>query len=320
LADQLWPQGERTDSALLRPRNTFDSVPLRRRESGRSAAERVVADLVRFVLPATEVPVDEVQGARTFAVAGTTYDSFMGRYSLGLAPKFCDAAGVAAGDTALDVGCGPGALTGVLVARLGTNSVYACDPSPSFRDDCAARHPGVDVRLGSAEAIPFETGTVDHALAQLVMHFVTRPEEAAREMARVVRPGGSVSACVWDFDDGMEMLRAFWDAALSIDPDAPDEARTLRFGRPGEIRELFASAGIERIEESTLAATSTYGSFDELWNGFLAGVGPAGAYCVSLSDADRDRLREALLARVSSPVGGFTLGAVARCAVGRVPR
>lgn len=276
--------------------------------------------LIRLVIPAMEVPVDEVHGARTFAVEGTTYDSFMGRYSLGLAPEFCDAAGVAAGDTALDVGCGPGALTGVLVARLGANSVYACDPSPSFRDDCSARHPGVDVRPGSAEAIPFETGTVDHVMAQLVLHFVTEPEQAAREMARVVRPGGSVSACVWDFDDGMEMLRAFWDAALSIDPDAPDEARTLRFGRPGEIREVFASAGIEHIEESTLATSSTYSSFDDLWGGLLAGVGPAGAYCVSLSDADRDRLRKALFARVGSPVGGFTLGAVARCAVGRVPQ
>lgn len=266
-----------------------------------------------------EVPVDEVEGARTFAVAGATYDSFMGRYSSGLATEFCDAAGVAAGDTALDVGCGPGALTGLLVARLGTEAVFACDPSPSFRDECAARHPGVDVRLGSAEAVPFETGSVDHAMAQLVLHFVTNPEQAAREMARVVRPGGSVSACVWDFDDGMEMLRAFWDAALNIDPDAPDEARTLRFGRPGEIQDLFARVGIERLEESTLTAASSYSSFDELWNGFLAGIGPAGDYCVSLSEADRNRLREGLFTRMGSPVAGFTLGAVARCAVGRVP-
>jgi SAM-dependent methyltransferase len=263
--------------------------------------------------------VDEVEGARTFAVAGQTYDSFMGRYSIKLAQVFADAAGVAAGDTALDVGCGPGALTRVLVTRLGASSVRACDPSPSFRDECLARNPGVIVKLGRAEAIPFDTGTVDHALAQLVLHFVTEPARAAQEMMRVVRPGGSVSACVWDFDDGMEMLRSFWDAALSIDPDAPDEARTLRFGRPGEIAELFESAGIERIEESTLTVASTYASFDELWDGFLAGVGPAGAYCVALDDADRDRLRAALFARLGSPTDGFRLGAVARCAVGRVP-
>lgn len=263
--------------------------------------------------------MDQVEGARTFAVEGTTYDSFMGRYSLGLAERFADAAGVAPGDRALDIGCGPGALTGVLVSRLGAGAVYACDPSPSFRDECAARHPGVVVEAGRAESLPFGADTVDHALAQLVFHFVSRPHDAAREMMRVVRPGGRVSACVWDFDEGMEMLRGFWDAALAIDPDAPDEARTLRFGRPGEIAELFASVGLEDVVESTLSTASAYETFDELWSGFLAGVGPAGAYCASLSERDRSRLRTELFARFGSPPGPFTLGAVARCAVGRVP-
>lgn len=263
--------------------------------------------------------MDEVEGARTFAVNGMTYDSFMGRYSLGLAGRFADAAGVERGDRALDVGCGPGALTGVLVSRLGADRVYACDPSPQFREECAARHPGVVVKLGRAESLPFGSGSVDHAMAQLVLHFVSEPPQAAREMARVVRPGGRVSACVWDFDDGMEMLRGFWDAALAIDPDAPDEARKLRFGRPGEISELFASVGIEDIVESTLSAASTYESFDELWSGFLAGVGRAGAYCTGLSASDRSRLRTELFARMGSPTGSFTLGAVARCAVGVVP-
>jgi SAM-dependent methyltransferase len=254
-----------------------------------------------------------------FAVAGTTYDSFMGRYSVDLAAGFADAAGVAAGDRALDVGCGPGALTGTLVSRLGPDAVYACDPSAPFRDACAARHPGVVVRLGRAESIPFEDRIVDHALAQLVLHFVSDPRRSAAEMARVVRPGGTVAACVWDFANGMEMLRQFWDAALSIDPDAPDEAQVLRFGRPGEIAELLSSVALEDVVESTLSVASTYASFDELWNGFLAGVGPAGAYCASLVDADRERLRSALFIRCGSPDGPFTLGAVARCAVARVP-
>ena len=262
----------------------------------------------------------EVEGARTFAVAGRTYDAFMGRYSLPLAELFADAAGVSAGATALDVGCGPGALTGVLVSRLGSGAVYACDPSPPFRDACAERYPGAVVELGRAESIPFGERVVDHALAQLVLHFVSDPVRAANEMARVARPGGTVAACVWDFAEGMELLRAFWDAALSVDPDAPDEARTLRFGRPGEIAELFASVRLDDVVESTLGVASTYASFDELWNGFLGGVGPAGAYCLSLSDADRDRLRVALFARCGSPDGPLTLHAVARCAVARVPR
>lgn len=263
--------------------------------------------------------MDEVEGARTFAVAGRTYDAFMGRYSTALAEPFADAAGVTAGDTALDVGCGPGALTGVLVSRLGPGAVLACDPSPPFVEACAARHPGVVVRPGRAEALPFEDGVVDHALAQLVLHFVSEPERAATEMARVVRPRGRVAACVWDFADGMEMLRRFWDAALTLDPDAPDEARTLRFGQPGEIADLFASVGLEDVEESTLRVASTYAGFDELWDGFLAGVGPAGAYCLSLPDAHRARLRAVLFAGCGSPDGPFTLGAVARAAVARVP-
>lgn len=175
------------------------------------------------------------------------------------------------------------------------------------------------MKLGRAESIPFGDHIVDHALAQLVLHFVSDPGRAATEMARVARPGGSVAACVWDFADGMELLRAFWDAALSIDPNAPDEARTLRFGRPGEIAELFASVALEDVAESTLSVASTYASFDELWNGFLAGVGPAGAYCVSLGDEDRERLRTTLFVRCGSPDGPLTLGARARCAVARVP-
>lgn len=261
----------------------------------------------------------EVEGARTFAVTGSTYDAFMGRYSVPLSEPFADAAGVAPGATALDLGCGPGALTGVLVSRLGADAVFACDPSPTFLEACRARHPGVVVKQGRAESIPFGDDSVDHALAQLVLHFVTDPARAATEMARVVRPGGTVAACVWDFADGMELLRAFWDAASTVDADAPDEARTLRFGRPGEIAELFASASLEDVQESTLDVASTYASFDELWRGFLAGVGPAGAYCVGLTEPDRERLRVALLLRCGSPVGPLTLGARARCAVARVP-
>jgi ubiquinone/menaquinone biosynthesis C-methylase UbiE len=263
--------------------------------------------------------VDDVEGARTFSVAGAAYDSFMGRYSMALAGTFADAAGVRRGETAVDVGCGPGALTGVLVERLGPDAVAACDPSPGFVAECAARHAGVRVEPGRAESIPFESGRFDHSMAQLVLHFVSDPAAAASEMMRVVRPGGRVSACVWDFEDGMEMLRGFWDAALEIDPAAPDEAQRLRFGRAGEIAELFTSAGMNDVVESTLRVSSTYASFDELWESFLAGVGPAGAFCVALGDEDRQRLRAKVFRRFGSPTGSFTLGATARCAVARTP-
>ena len=263
--------------------------------------------------------MDDVEGAKTFGVAGQTYDAFMGRYSRMLAGPFADAAGVQRGHTAVDVGCGPGALTGVLVDRLGIDAVAACDPAPGFVTECAARHPGIRIELGRAESIPFETASFEHAMAQLVLHFVSDPDRAANEMRRVVRPGGSVAACVWDFAAGMEMLRSYWDAALEIDPTAPDEARTLRFGRPGEIADLFESAGLVDVTESTLQVSSNYADFDELWNGFLAGVGPAGAHCASLDDDHRRRLRTALFSRLGEPTGPFALGAVARCAVARTP-
>ena len=141
---------------------------------------------------------------------------------------------------------------------------------------------------------------------------------AGRELARVVRPGGHVAACVWDFAEGMEMLSAFWDATTSVDPSAPDEARTLRYGGPGEIADLFARAGLDDINESTLQVSSTYADFDELWAGFEAGVGPAGAYCVGLAAPEREQLRAALHERLGEPAGPFTLHAVARCTIATV--
>lgn len=136
---------------------------------------------------------DDVDGARTFQQPGEVYDRFMGRYSRALAPVFADAAGVAPGHRALDVGCGPGALTEVLADRLGAAAVTAVDPSPPFVASCRARCPGVDVREGRAEALPVDDGAHDVALAQLVLHFVSEPTAAAAEMARAVRPGGTVA-------------------------------------------------------------------------------------------------------------------------------
>ena len=245
----------------------------------------------------------------------------MGRYSAGLAPVFADAAGVFAGSdvAVLDVGCGPGALTGVLVDRLGSAAVSSCDPSPPFVTACSARFPQVTVRLGRAEELPFQVATFDVVLAQLVMHFVSDPATAANEMRRVVKPGGLIGACVWDFADEMEMLRHFWDAALVIDPTAPDEARTLRFGQSGEIAELFADAGYRDIVESTLTATTTYADFDELWTGFLGGVGRAGSYCVALDEHRRGLLRNEMFRSLGSPSGTFTLSGTARCATSHTP-
>ncbi len=250
-----------------------------------------------------------VAGAATFHRTGAVYDAYMGRYSESLAPVFADWAKVTAGQSALDVGCGPGALTGVLAERLGAAAVLACDPSEPFVEECRVRHPGVDVRLGHAEKLPCGDASQDVVLAQLVLHFISDPKAAAREMRRVLRPGGTVAACSWDFTHGMEMLRHFWDAAESLDPVARDVA-ALRFGREGELAELFADAGFEQTTDA---------SYDELWSGFLAGIGPAGNHAVRQSPEKQDALRKALFEKVGSPEGSFELRAVARAGRGLSP-
>ncbi len=263
--------------------------------------------------------MEQVEGARAFQASGDAYDRFMGRYSRELAGPFADAARVAVGQRAIDVGCGPGALTGVLVERLGADAVSAVDPSPSFVEACRTRHPHVDVRVGRAESLPYDDASHDVALMQLVLHFVSDPDLAVSQMSRVVRPGGLVAACVWDFADGMEMLRLYWDAALTVDPDAPDEAQRLRFGRAGEIADLFRSGGLLDVTEGVITVSSTYRDLDELWTSLLAGIGPAGAHCVALGDAERDAVCREIASHVADEGQPFTLNATARWASGRVP-
>jgi len=259
------------------------------------------------------------EGARSFEVSGKAYDRFMGRYSGPLAAAFVDALGIEPGLRVLDVGCGPGALTGELVRRLGPNGVHAVDPSESFVAACRERNPGVDVVLGRAEELPHPDAAFDAALAQLVLHFVTNPEAAAAEMRRVVRPGGLVAASVWDFGEGMTMLREFWSASRELDPNAPAESEQRRFGRDGAIAELFAGAGLEDGRSGALDVSAAYESFDDFWAPFSGGVGPAGAYVVSLDELQRNRLRDDLRDRLNSPDGPFTLSARAWFATGRVP-
>src|SRR5689334_15684169 len=169
-----------------------------------------------------------------FDVTADAYGRFMGRYSEQLAARFADFAGVAAPATALDVGCGPGALTAVLARRLGDARVAAVDPSPSFAAAAAARFPDVDVREAPAEELPFADGTFDAVLAQLVVHFMTDPVGGLAEMVRVARPAAVVAACVWDYAGGRSPLDPFWAAARDVTPAVRDETG-LAGARPGHL-------------------------------------------------------------------------------------
>ena len=227
----------------------------------------------------------------SFDVSTAAYGRFMGRYSEPLAVAFADAADVRPGQSALDVGCGAGALTAVLVERLGAGSVRAIDPSPAFVAAVPKRLPGVEVRLGTAEHLPYADGFVDLTLAQLVVHFMSDPVAGLAEMARVTAPGGTVAATVWDHAGGQGPLAVFWRAARDLDPSTPDESH-LPGVAEGHLAQLFADAGMAGGRSSTLVVRVEHPSFDEWWDPFTLGVGPAGEHVAALDESGRADLRE----------------------------
>jgi SAM-dependent methyltransferase len=249
----------------------------------------------------------------SFDVAAEAYDRFMGRYSLLLSPQLADLAGVRSGQRVLDVGCGPGALTAELVRRLEPSDVAAVDPSEPFVAAARLRYPGVNVQRASAEQLPFPDASFDASLAQLVVHFMSDPIAGLAEMARVSRRGGVVAACVWDHAGGRGPLSLFWRAARDLDPGVDDESH-LAGAREGHLGELFAAAGLQEIEQSALSASLEHASFDEWWEPYTRGVGPAGSYVAGL-DAERPAdLREHC--RTLLPDGPFVITALAWAARG----
>lgn len=240
----------------------------------------------------------------SFAVPPEHYARFMGRYAEPLAAVFAGFVGVGADDKVLDVGCGPGALTAHLLS-VGAK-VAAIDPSPPFIDAIRARFPDVDVRRGTAEELPFDADVFDAALAQLVVHFMTDPVAGIRQMARVTRSGGVIGACVWDGPTGA--LAPFWDAVHLIEPQAQDEA-LLSGAHRGHLSELFEAAGLSNVEEQSIAVDVVHPSFEEWWEPYTYGVGPAGDYVRRLDDDGRARLQS--VAREQLGSGPFTVTATA---------
>jgi SAM-dependent methyltransferase len=250
----------------------------------------------------------------SFDVSSEAYTRFMGRYSEPLAVLFADLAQVRRAQRALDVGCGPGALTAELVSRLGPEAVCAVEPSEPFVAAVRRRCPGVDVRRTVAEQLPFGDGVFDVALAQLVVHFMSDPVAGLREMARVTRPGGVVGACVWDHAGGKGPLTVFWQAVREFDPAAEDESG-LAGAREGHLAQLFGEAGLADPRASTLTVRARYATFGEWWESFTHGVGPAGSYVASLADEQRIALRERCRQKLAAP---FEISAMAWAVTGSI--
>jgi len=193
--------------------------------------------------------------------------------------------------------------------------VSAIDPSEPFVAAVLERHPGVRILHAAAEQLPFGDHEFDAALAQLVVHFMADPVVGLREMARVTRKQGVVAACVWDHAGDRGPLSLFWEAARELDPDVEDESQ-LAGAREGHLAQLFQAAGLHDIEESALSVDVEHPSFEEWWEPFTLGVGPAGGYAAGLDAKPQADLRERCRAMLPAPP--FVLTARAWAARGLV--
>lgn len=254
-------------------------------------------------------------GSGRMWAAGEIYEPYVGRWSRLVAAEFLGRLGVPAGARWLDVGCGTGALSGAILDRCAPASVLGVDPSEGFL--AYARHrvadPRAEFRPGDAQALPVEDAGFDAVVSGLVLNFVPDQPKAAAEMRRAARPGGTVAAYVWDYAEGMQMMRRFWDMAAALDPEGAgrqDEALRFALCRPGPLRALFEAAGLHRVEVTAIEVPTVFRDFDDYWTPFLGGQAPAPAYCMSLDESRRTALRERLRASLpTEPDGSIRLSA-----------
>jgi SAM-dependent methyltransferase len=252
------------------------------------------------------------------------YERLMGRWSRRLAELFLGFAAVQDGERVLDVGSGTGSLTRVALDRTCRARLAGIDPSASYVEYARSRlaDPRVTFAVGDAQALPYEDASFDRTLALLVVMFIPDAPRAAREMRRVTRAGGTVAAATWDGTGGMEMLRAFWEAAVALDASAEPRRDAHRpYSRSGELTVLWQEAGLERVEEEALLIPLEFTAFEDYWSPFLLGQGPPGAYVAGLAPARREALRARLRATLlgDGADGPFTLQARAWAVRGVVP-
>jgi len=247
--------------------------------------------------------------------SGDAYEPYVGRWSRLVAREFVKWLALPPASRWLDVGCGTGALTQTVLEHAAPSEVVGTDPSVAYIALARARmdgDPRVHFEIGDAQALRAAAATFDMVVSGLVLNFVPRPELAVAEMARVTRPGGTVAAYVWDYAEGMRLMRHFWDAADALDPKAKelDEGQRFWLCNPEPLSRLFLSAGLKDVEVRAIEVPTYFRDFDDYWSPFLGGQGPAPSYAMSLSEERRAELRERLRASLPSDAeGGIPLSA-----------
>jgi SAM-dependent methyltransferase len=238
---------------------------------------------------------------------GSPYEQYVGRWSRRVAPLFLSWLSISPGRRWLDVGCGTGALCAAIVDRCSPSSVVGVEPSEGFlksaKENLAGR---AALHQGSATAIPLGDASVDVVVSGLVLNFVPDQRAALIEMARVTGKGSTIAAYVWDYAGKMELMRFFWDAAMELDPNAAKLDEGVRFPlcRPEALKELFANAGLEAVEVKPIDIPTPFADFDDYWQPFLGGQGPAPAYAMSLDETARGRLRDRIRGRLPTAANG----------------
>jgi SAM-dependent methyltransferase len=225
---------------------------------------------------------------------GDPYERYVGRWSRLVASEFVSWLAIGSGRRWLDVGCGTGALSAAIVAQAAPASVIGVEPSAGFLERARANlGQSVILASGGAEALPLESASVDVAVSGLVLNFVPDLPSALLELRRVTVPGGTIGAYVWDYAEGMQLIRHFWDAAVELDPGARDLDEGVRFPlcRPKALSRAFAGAGLTHVATSAVEVVTPFKDVADYWSPFLGGQGPAPAYAMSLSESQRERLR-----------------------------
>jgi SAM-dependent methyltransferase len=238
---------------------------------------------------------------------GDSYEQYVGRWSRRVAPLFLSWLRIPAGRRWVDVGCGTGPLSAAILDHCSPSLVVGVEPSEGFLNTAKENLAGRAVlHQGSATAIPLDESSVDVVVSGLVLNFVPNSRAALDEMARVTVNGGTIGAYVWDYAGKMELMRIFWDTAVGINPDAAKMDEGVRFPlcRPETLMALFASTGLNGAEVTAIDIATPFTSFEDYWQPFLGGQGPAPAYAVSLDETARMRLRDRLRARIAVQADG----------------